>query len=113
MSYGEPIGYVYEGAIYCENCIGDDVRDDPDTTGAIFDDSESDSPEHCGQCGEFLGGYLTTDGWDELVKRIRNYEFEFWPDLLDEYMRHWSGHDWYVIPTFEGMMDPTGNLKDW
>jgi len=110
--YGEPIGYVWEGDIYCADCMrkGGVVGPDDDEVGAIFEESESDYPYHCGDCREFLGGSLTKDG----EKWVKAHWMEGWRDraLMETYMRHYDGVDWYFIHTFWGWMDPLGNLKD-
>jgi hypothetical protein len=110
MGEYDPVGYIYESSIYCGDCIGDDLMN-ADETGAIFECNESDSPEHCGQCGSFIPCNLTKYGFRDLEQRICSFQFEYWPDLLEEYLSHWDSHDWHVILTFAGRMDPFGDLK--
>ncbi len=69
--------YVYQAELYCEECadkilctlpMGDDVRlsDDSEVQpqGPYADGGgESDSPQHCAQCGVFLENPLTQDGY--------------------------------------------------
>lgn len=109
MSWGEPIGYVSDGEIVCETCLGRDP-DDPDI-GALFEDSESAYPYHCSYCHEFLGGSLTNDGVEWLKEQYLEHR---WRDraLIETYMRYYDGVDWHFIHTFWGWMDPLGNLKD-
>lgn len=107
--YGEPIGYVAQGEIVCKACLGCDP-DDPEV-GALFEDSESDYPYHCAYCRKFLGGTLTRDG----VAWIKEQYLEHrWRDreLIETYMRHYSGVDWYFIHTFWGWMDPLGHISE-
>lgn len=63
-------GYAYQAAIYCVDCGRSIIRkvfkDYPEVDDARFRDSEevpqpiffgeSDSPEHCDACGEYLYG---------------------------------------------------------
>lgn len=110
MGYFDPAGYVYDGSIYCEECIGD-LRNAEDTW-VIFEHDESDTPQHCSDCTAFIPGELTRDGYRDLEEHIRSFKFEYWEDLLEEYVHHWGNHDWHVIPTFAGRMDPFGNFKE-
>lgn len=114
MSYGTPIGYVWEGGVYCKDCMdasGGSVTSESEEVGAIFEESESDYPEHCGDCHEFLGGALTTEGKRWLREQWVEHR---WRDfaLIETYMQHYDSMDWYFIFTFWGWMDPLGNLKD-
>lgn len=72
--------YVYQAALYCEDC-GDEIRRDLDREGSApedpddecsydsddypkgpYESSEADCPHHCDACGVFLENPLTTEG---------------------------------------------------
>jgi hypothetical protein len=111
MGEYDPAGYIYEGDVYCDACIGDDLKN-ADEVGAVLESSYWDSPLHCGGCRQFLPTALTEEGYCELEEQIRAFSFEYWgEDLLSEYLSHWDFHDWHVIPTFIGMMDPFGEIR--
>lgn len=86
--------YVYNADIYCEAC-GSKIReellkgipvkaglipytledngDSNDFPQSMPDAGESDSPQHCGECGEFLENDLTSDGVEYLHYAIAEY----------------------------------------
>jgi hypothetical protein len=111
-SYSEPIGYMWNGELWCRACLEKDPAVNPSDpeVDALFDYSESDYPLHCGDCHVFLGGVLTNYGkmWlrDEWVLRgWRNFE------VVEVYMRHYH-MDWYFVFNLWGWTDPLGNLED-
>ena len=115
------VGYVYECDHWCARCLKE-AGIDPnwDEVGAIFDDSESDYPMHCGciDCREFLGGSLTSDGYELLKQAYRDGHHrapEGGPDeQFDEYMYHYADIGaWHFLWTFVGLMDPYGDVEDY
>lgn len=95
----QPIGYVYDGAVYCPDCAAPIHND---RHHPIFSDSESDWPEHCAQCHEFLGGTLTIDGMKHLREDLVAGYIR--PARANEYMAHYGFDDvfWHVIGTHYG-----------
>lgn len=74
--------YIYKGDIYCEgcavqymdNCHKEDTGDSEDYPQQICDSGEADTPQHCGDCHEFLENPLTEEGWlyvQDSVKKNR------------------------------------------
>lgn len=55
MGWQDPIGYAFNGAIYCPDCA-------PDGADPIFEGSETDCPSHCDACEEYVPEALTPDG---------------------------------------------------
>jgi hypothetical protein len=88
--------YMYEGDLYCTNCakelkhyletngvaasaagIAPALENDPEKLPqGPFSVSESDFPDYCGKCGEFLENPLTTDGYQNLRQAVEAYENE-------------------------------------
>ena len=69
------IGYTYDADTHCVDCalarfgaddngwVPEGVADsEGNELGAIFTDSESDTPGSCGTCGADIDSELTTDG---------------------------------------------------
>lgn len=48
----ETAACVYDGEVYCNGCLPDKFRRDPDEVSPIFADSEWDSVPVCCVCGE-------------------------------------------------------------
>ena len=92
-------GYIYQAAVYCADCA-DKIKKElnkeawegkipmekipPDPTDErSFDsddypagpyrmhDQESDSPQHCDECGIFLENHLTSEGRDYVIEAVR------------------------------------------
>lgn len=59
MNSCDVIGWVYDGALYCEDCKPDAPEDD---VSPIFADSETDCPSHCETCDAYIPECLTSDG---------------------------------------------------
>jgi hypothetical protein len=88
--------YMYDGDLYCTNCakelkhyletngvaasaagIAPALENDPDKLPqGPFSVGESDYPDYCGNCGEFLENPLTTDGYENLRQAVEAYENE-------------------------------------
>ena len=75
--------YAYNAAMYCDYCArkimegldGADLEDTGDTNEypqRCSDSEESDCPEHCDGCGEFLENSLTSDGADYVIEAVRD-----------------------------------------
>ena len=62
-------------------------------------DAESDCPEHCAGCGEFMGNSLTSDGADYVVRLVREALEEGRNDCvaITEWMPHYF---WLDFPNF-------------
>lgn len=113
----EVIAYIYDSEILCEDCLrAAGIDPDDDEVSALFDTSESDSPLHCAYCHAFLGGSLTEDGFQNIVRYYLDGYFQDKngdpDDVLLTYMREYDYYDWYVVPTFVGFLDPCGDLKN-
>jgi len=77
-----PTGYAYHAALHCPSCaqkhadtLGIDL-DDSDTCeaheiGAVFGTNESDSPDHCAECGAYIEQSYTLDGVAYIVSVLR------------------------------------------
>jgi quinol monooxygenase YgiN len=98
------IGYAADADVFCEDCTrayygalpqntGKDIEDWRDEEGnniaPVFEDDESDSPTHCGDCGRFLGGSLTTDGEDYVIEQFAD-ELRRFGELRSETLRQWA-----------------------
>lgn len=60
MSNVELIGGTYEADTYCLDDLP--VSVDSEAVGALFPDTESDTPTHCAKCGTLIPCRLTTAG---------------------------------------------------
>jgi hypothetical protein len=97
--------YIYQSDVYCEAC-GDALKRRLDKKGytpanpsdeASYDsdkypkgpyyNQESDGPEHCAHCGEFLENPLTTEGYQYLNQMILEHEEDGkgQSDIIDEW----------------------------
>ncbi len=81
------MGYIYQGACYCENC-GKEIRATLSATApedsldhssydsdnypkeAQVEREEADSPQHCDGCGVFLHNPLTSDGYRYVQEKL-------------------------------------------
>lgn len=78
------IAYVFQAALICDDCAAE-IVEGPGFAGKtpIADDSdkwpqgpyeegggESDCPQHCDRCQEFLENPLTTDGQEYVKKEV-------------------------------------------
>ena len=79
---GYTMCYAYNAALYCDDCAHSIMSDLDDREDYDDGDSnnypqycagsdESDCPEHCDGCGEFLGNDLTSDGADYVINAYR------------------------------------------
>lgn len=72
---GWPVAYADEGELLCEDCMEEAIAHynatchphqrmplDSEELGAVFSDSEWNSPATCGHCGILFDTYLTPDG---------------------------------------------------
>jgi hypothetical protein len=109
------VGYTYDCDRWCADCLQDaGINPSDDEVSALFDYDESDCPEHCGSCGEFLGGSLTDRGLEDLKEAYREGNYRA-PrggpsDVFRQYMSHYLV-DWHFIWTFAGLVDPDGDPK--
>lgn len=92
--------YIYKGDIYCRSCGEAIIRRREAETGtpagimANLDNredsdawpqgpfpnggGEADTPQHCGNCKEFLQNPLTDDGRDYVKRAMETYANETW-----------------------------------
>lgn len=112
MNSTDLIGGTYEADTYCL----DDLPVDPESeeVGALFPDTESDTPTHCAECGVLIPCRLTSDGkqyvaealtgrLDELAGNpgtvwewVNQYRDDVLP-LLDEHQRS-RAENWLLEP---------------
>lgn len=78
--------YIYQAALYCEECA-EEIRgelidagigesDDSETwpQGPFADGGgEADVPQHCDRCREFLANPLTSDGFDYVLAKVADF----------------------------------------
>lgn len=92
----EPIGYTYDATVYCEACCPVDT--DSEEVGAIFPDSETDSPSYCDGCGEFIPESLTSHGVAYVLDSLDDWRNAFAkgatraPGCLDDWASHLDGY---------------------
>jgi len=71
------IGYAYNADTWCPSCFNEhaplDLLKQRDPASPIFADAESDTPMHCCQCHEFLGGQLTDAGVRYVIEALETY----------------------------------------
>lgn len=67
------VGYVYEGEIYCPDCLPETPA--MDEYPPIFAGDEAvDCPMHCGECGALIEGQaLTAEGMDYVAEHIAEH----------------------------------------
>jgi len=81
--------YLFDLELYCSNCTPDGARCVDDGGG------ESDVPQHCHECGEFLKNPLTQDGVKYVVEKI------------EEYLRTKTETDWNRVMPLKGTAEET------
>lgn len=107
------VGFTYDADIHCVDCsqkrfgsadwpdlipqgLEDSEGNEP---SAIFEDSESDTPEHCADCGTFLGTNLTGDGYAYVLEALTDATGD--PEVLREwfvtYSPFFDSDDWATI----------------
>ena len=74
------MAYAYNCEIICDDCAnkvmqeldcaGCDDSGDTNEYPQYGGDGESDCPEHCGHCGEFIGNDLTSEGEDYVARAV-------------------------------------------
>jgi hypothetical protein len=96
----ELCGFAYDADVHCVECavkrFGEGIRESSegfeDSEGnepsAIFEDSESDTPDHCADCHAFLGTALTLDGYAYVVEALIGATGR--PDVLREWFDAYS-----------------------
>ena len=77
--------YIYKAAFYCQSCaqeikadlsfaqegISEYDYDSDDYPKGPFSVGESDTPDHCDTCSQFLENALTQDGYDYVTDAIQ------------------------------------------
>ena len=79
------MAYVYNAALICKSCgerrikrltdsgIANDGDSDRFPQGPYSDGGgESDTPQHCGNCGVFLENFLTSDGVEYVTQAVNS-----------------------------------------
>ena len=86
------MGYIYQADVYCENC-GESIRKQLRAEGKAPEDEldhytydsddfpkdaqvereESDSPQYCAKCGEFLHNPLTSEGYTRVQEQLNGW----------------------------------------
>lgn len=95
--------FIYQAALWCETCIDEITEElvcpgDPDDEHTFDSDDypkgphsdgggESDTPQHCEGCGEFLENALTADGIAYVEERVREAEAS---SGLNEVIKLWK-----------------------
>jgi hypothetical protein len=108
----EVVAYVWDGEVYCPDCIGDEYRD-LEETGAVFGYSDQDAPLHCGawKCQRFIKTDLTRDGFEYLKELWFERGFRD-RAMWEEYLAAWDrSFDFYWVHTFLGRMNPLFEIK--
>lgn len=108
--------YIYQASIYCKSC-GEELKKElteqgkaPENPGDFetFDSgdfpkgpfprsmNESDSPEHCHDCGIFLENPLTDHGVDYVYRRIKGWseqKGEYNKEIVKEWLDYYSCYE--------------------
>lgn len=86
------MGYIYKADTYCDKC-GEDIRkrlrenneapedvmdhssydSDDFPKDADIENEESDKPEHCAHCGEFMHNPLTSEGYNYVQSALNEH----------------------------------------
>lgn len=86
------MGYIYQADVYCESC-GAEIRASLKSQGKAPEDEldhysydsddypkdadveheESDVPQHCAKCGEFLRNPLTSEGYRYVAEKLNEF----------------------------------------
>lgn len=77
------IAYTFDADIYCPTCtamryglndggwVPEEAEDsEGNPVHPVFGDAESDTPEHCADCRDFLGNDLTGDGYEYVLGAV-------------------------------------------
>jgi len=98
MNSADVIGYVKDGTILCAECgerEGWDKRPS-DEVGAVFPDSETDSPCHCEECEALIPAALTSDGVRYVHEAFRCFLRSHGTDGRLEILTEWATEYDYV-----------------
>lgn len=96
MHSTDVVGYVVDADIYCPDCCTEE-----ESEGAVFADSETDCPYHCGNtdCEELIRESLTSDGVEyvrtalrELAEKGEDYKGR--AEIVEEWGAEWEDA-WY------------------
>ena len=97
------MAYVYQGAVYCDDCAGLLMRslgkvskalrlagDSEVWPAPVGDTPEADTPQHCAQCGALLEEYsLTEDGCEYVLNKFDEYASYGGGDLGLPVLKQW------------------------
>ena len=87
MAWYEPIAYVQDAALRCPQCA-------TETSAPVFEGSETDCPNHCECCEEYLPEALTADGVAYVLERLSDARngrggrvevLDQWADAIQSY----------------------------
>lgn len=129
-----PTEYIYDADTYCDDCakkIKESMRLDGSVNAMIlngadlddettydsgeypkgpYDSGESDSPNHCADCREFLKNSLTTDGMDYVKDMVR--EDIVTGDLDSVAVKEWMPYYDWIDYGDVGECDDCGGLAE-
>ena len=99
MNSADVIGYVKDGMISCAECGERDGwdKDSGNDVGAIFADSETDSPTHCDDCETLIPECLTSDGVRYVHESFRRFLRSHGKDGRLEVLIEWA-HQYDHVP---------------
>lgn len=87
--------YVFQAALYCEDCAPDDA-DGPYSEGG----GEADCPQHCDSCHVFLKNPLTEDGTVYVQEAVAEHKANDRGSIavIQEWMEY---YDWIGFETVD------------
>lgn len=107
------MGYIYQADVYCDKC-GDAVRAELRAQGKAPEDEldhysydsddypkdadieheESDIPQHCAKCGEFMHNPLTSAGYSYVQEKLNETGLKsIYQGLMNIVLKTWAS--WY------------------
>ncbi len=96
MNSADVIGYVKDGMILCAECGERGGWDRDEEAGAVFADSETDSPSHCDDCEALIPECLTSDGVKYVHESFRRFLRSHGKDGRLEVLTEWAREYDYV-----------------
>lgn len=96
MHCTDVVGYVVDADIYCPDCCTEEQSE-----GAVFADTETDCPYHCGNtdCEALIRESLTSDGVEYVRTALRELhekgeDYKGRAEIVEEWGAEWEG-PWY------------------
>lgn len=111
------IGYTADADTWCEDCIeknypGSTADDSTveDSEGneirPMFDDDESDHPDHCHDCGVFLENALTSEGYRYVVDILADTHVAWPKDRRANLEAYWDRYsDYFDVDDNKHILD--------